>query len=292
MHKARLCLGTVQLGMKYGVNNAIGRQPTKEESFALLQASQNAGIDTFDTASVYGNAEEILGLFHQKTHGDVRFISKLKPECDDNPITVLEEIRGSLQRLKVKQLAGYLLHRATDIKRQGIMEGLTEAKKDGLTEKIGVSIYEPEEAMLAAGDKRIDCIQVPYNVLDKRLDKAGFFELAKSNHIEIYARSALLQGLLLMEPQKAEQRVNGSGKFIAKFQQIAKEFNYTPVEAAFLYCVNHPGIDYVVFGVDTVEQLAANINIYNKLEGFEACFNELSKHFEQVSKKIIMPNLW
>ena len=292
MSKARLCLGTVQLGMKYGVNNAIGRQPTEEESFALLKAALNANINTFDTASVYGNAEDVLGLFHQKMPSNVRFISKLKPDCADNSIAVLEEIQSSLQRLQVKQLAGYLLHRAIDIKREGIMDGLAEAKTRHLTEKIGVSIYEPEEAMLAVEDSRIDCIQIPYNVLDKRLDKAGFFELAKSNHKEIYARSALLQGLLLMEPQKAEQRVNGSGKFIAEFQQIAKGFSFTPVEAAFLYCVNHPGIDYVVFGVDTVEQLAANINIYNKLDGFEICFNELNKHFEQVPKKIIMPNLW
>lgn len=292
MHKAKLCLGTVQLGMKYGVNNTIGRQPTEEESFGLLQAAQNAGIDTFDTASVYGNAEVILGRFHQKMQSDMRFISKLKPDCANNSTAVLEEIQSSLQRLQVKQLAGYLLHRANDIKRQGIMDGLVEAKKRGLTEKIGVSIYEPEEAMLAANDERIDCIQIPYNVLDKRLNLTGFFELAKNNHKEIYARSALLQGLLLMEPKEAELRVNGSGKFIKSFQQIAKRYGYTPIEAAFLYCVNHPDIDFVVFGVDTVEQLATNIKIYNKLEGFVTCFNELNKHFERVPKKVLMPNLW
>ncbi len=292
MHTAKLCLGTVQLGMKYGINNTIGRQPKVEESLALLQTAQSAGIDTFDTASVYGNAEEILGHFQQTLHGKVHFISKLKPDCDDNPLAVLEEVQNSLQRLEVKQLAGYLLHRAADMKHQGIMDGLAEAKKRGLTKKIGVSIYEPEEAMLAAEDKRIDCIQVPYNVLDKRLDQAGFFDLAKSNKKEVYARSALLQGLLLMEPQNAEQRVNGSGNFIAEFQEIAKKFNYTPLEAAFLYCVNHKGIDYLVFGVDTVEQLTSNINVYNKFDGFESCFNELSKKFMQIPKKIIMPNLW
>ena len=292
MHKAKLCLGTVQLGMKYGVNNAIGRQPTEKESLALLLAAQNAGINTFDTASVYGNAEVILGHFHQNSPEKVRFISKLKPDCEDNPTAVLKEIKGSLERLKVNKLAGYLLHRATDIKRQGIMEGLAEAKKQGLTEKIGVSIYEPEEAMLAADDKRIDCIQVPYNVLDKRLDQAGFFELAKANHKVIYARSALLQGLLVMEPPKAEKRVNGSGKYIEEFQQLAKQYNYTPVEAAFLYCVNHPGIDYVVFGVDNVDQLMANLTVYNRFDGFETCFKELHGRFEQIPKRIIMPNLW
>lgn len=292
MHKAKLCLGTVQLGMKYGVNNAIGRQPTEEESFSLLKAAYDAGIDTFDTASVYGNAEKILGIFYQNTQGFLRFVSKLKPSCENSETAVIEEIYNSLQRLKVPELAGYLLHRAADMERSSIMNGLAEAKSRKLTSMVGISIYEPEEALQAANDGRIDCIQIPYNVLDKRLDQAGFFQLSREKHKEIYARSSFLQGLLLMNPQKAEQRVKGSGKFIEDFQQIAKQYGFTPVEAAFLYCVNHPGIDYVVFGVDTIEQLQDNIAIYNKSDDFEACFNELCKAFQTVPHKIIMPNLW
>lgn len=292
MHKAKLCLGTVQLGMKYGVNNAIGRQPTEEEASALLSAAQSAGIDTFDTASAYGNAEEILGKFYQNTSSNARFISKLKPDCEDTAEAVLEEIEKSLARLKTDRLAGYLLHRATDLQREGIMKGLAEAKKHGLTAMTGISIYEPEEAMAAAADPRIDCIQIPYNALDKRLDQAGFFQLTKQNRKEVYARSSFLQGLLLMEPEKAELRVNGSGEFIKEFQEIAGRHGFTPVEAAFLYCVNHPGIDYVVFGVDTVEQLKNNISIYNKASSFDACYEELGTAFQKVPNKIIMPNLW
>lgn len=62
----KLCLGTVQLGLKYGIKNEIGRQPTNEESFYLLKQVIDSGINTFDTASVYGNAEQILGDFKIK----------------------------------------------------------------------------------------------------------------------------------------------------------------------------------------------------------------------------------
>lgn len=292
MYKAKLCLGTAQLGMKYGVNNAIGRQPTEEEAFALLHICENAGIETFDTASAYGNAEEILGRFYHNKSNNIRFISKLKPGCIDSETAVLEEVNISLKRLKVKQLAGYLLHRATDLQRIGIMSGMLEAKRLGLTKMIGISIYEPEEAIKAATDERIDCIQIPYNVLDKRLDQVGFFKLVKQNHKEVYARSTMLQGLLLMDPRKAELYVNGAGSYIGAFQNIATKHRYTPVEAAFLYCINHPGINYVVFGVETTEQLMDNISIYNKSDGFEACYRELSIAFQSVPKRIIMPNLW
>lgn len=292
MHKAKLCLGTVQLGIKYGVNNVIGRQPTKEEAFALLSAAQRAGVDTFDTASAYGTAEDILGNFFQNASSKARFISKLKPDCEKTKNAVLTEIKTSLLRLKVSCLEGYLLHRATDLQCKDIMEGLAEAKKLGLTSMTGISIYKPEEALSAVTNPCIDCIQIPYNVLDKRLDQTGFFKLAKENCKIVYARSAFLQGLLLMEPEKAEFQVNGSGKFIKLFHQIAEKYGYTPVEAAFLYCINHPGIDYVVFGVDTIKQLAANITIYNKADNFNACYEELFNSFKTVPKKVIMPNLW
>lgn len=292
MHKAKLCLGTVQLGMKYGVNNAIGRKPTEEEAFLLLDAARSAGIDTFDTASAYGNAEAILGRFYRNTSGSPRFISKLRPDCEDSKTAVLEEIEKSLNQLQTNRLAGYLLHRASDLQRKGIMEGLTEAKRLELADMTGISIYEPEEAIAAASDPRINCIQIPYNVLDKRLDQAGFFRLANENHKEVYARSSLLQGLLLMEPERAELRVNGSSEFINDFQEIAGRHGFTPVEAAFLYCINHPGIDYVVFGVDTVAQLKNNISIYKKSAGFDACYEELRMAFQKVPDKILMPNLW
>ena len=44
INSLRLCLGTVQLGTKYGVANAIGRQPTEHESFDVLHAAIGAGI--------------------------------------------------------------------------------------------------------------------------------------------------------------------------------------------------------------------------------------------------------
>ena len=76
----KLVLGTVQLGMKYGLCNTHG-QPTQEESFSILDAALAAGIDTFDTAFAYGTAEDMLGAWMQERSlaGKVRVISKMKP---------------------------------------------------------------------------------------------------------------------------------------------------------------------------------------------------------------------
>ena len=80
--KKTLILGTVQLGMKYGLHNTHG-QPTTEESFSILDAALAAGIDTLDTAWAYGTAEDVLGawLRARSLAGKVRIISKMKPHA-------------------------------------------------------------------------------------------------------------------------------------------------------------------------------------------------------------------
>ena len=57
---AKLCLGTVQFGMKYGINNQEG-QPTEEACFEMLDIAIEKGIDVIDTARAYGTAEIVLG---------------------------------------------------------------------------------------------------------------------------------------------------------------------------------------------------------------------------------------
>lgn len=288
---SRLCLGTVQFGMKYGVNNVLGRQPGRCECHEIIAEALQAGITYFDTATAYGEAETLLGEFSWG-HFAPQIVSKLSPDCPDEAGAVLDYLRQSLQRLRRVKLYGYMLHRGKDMFKEGVMEGLMTAKKIGLIEKTGVSVYEPDEAMRAVSDKRIDLIQIPYNVLDKRLDKVGFFDKAQENNKEIYARSAFLQGLLLMNPQAAEQCVTKSGKFVAEFQDIAKDYGYTPTEAAMLYSLCHEGIDYVVFGVETVMQLKNNMAVQKKISSFSACYKKLKNLWRDVPKEILMPNLW
>ena len=287
---AKLCLGTVQFGMKYGVHNALGRQPTDAEVFAVLDAACDAGIDAFDTASVYGTAEEVLGRYRLVSRGG-RIISKLRPHVKTVD-TVRHEMQESLRRLGAERIACYMLHRAEDLDNTAVMEGMTEVKACGWTEKIGVSVYRPEDALRAAEDSRIDAIQIPYNALDQRLDACGFFALAKKHGKEIYARSAFLQGLLLMWPQEAEHRVPGSGAYVATFQKTARNMGFLPNEAAMLYVLRHEGIDYVVFGVDTAAQLQENVRLSERVSEIMDSCGPFTGKFNDVPQKLIDPSLW
>lgn len=290
---SELCLGTVQLGMKYGVKNELGRQPTEEESFVVLRAAKEGGIDFLDTASVYGEAETLLGHFGVEQAG-FHVISKLRPwgTQENDQKTVVLEIESSLRRLKMQNLYGYMLHRAEDMNREAVVQGMVTAKKEGLVKHIGVSVYEPEEALRVVQSGVWDMIQIPYNVLDQRLDETDFFEIAKKNHVKVFARSAFLQGLLLMEPDRLPSHLQKARPYIEKFRIIVARNHYTPEEGAMLYSYCHPGIDYVVFGVDTEAQLVRNVKICNKAEPFVGCWKELLGAFMDVPREIVVPSLW
>ena len=290
MHN-RICLGTVQLGQYYGINNALGRKPHLKESFRLLETAIKFGIKFFDTASVYGDAEKILGDFGINRF-PIKVISKLKPHISSDANLVLHEIKISLTNLKLKTLEGYLFHDAEDFYKPDLLRGLKLAKEKGLVKNIGVSIYEPEDALNVVQDSDIDFIQIPYNVLDQRLDETDFFELAEKNNVTVFARSSFLQGLLLMTREKIPPKLQDAWKYIEEFQNISRSYGFTPSEAALLFSYSHEKIDYVLFGVETVEQLETNLKILDKASQFADCYEELRGKFKNIDRKIIVPSLW
>ena len=58
----KLAIGTVQFGIRYGINNSLGI-PGNEEIHKIFDVAANAGIRMIDTALGYGNAEERVSPF-------------------------------------------------------------------------------------------------------------------------------------------------------------------------------------------------------------------------------------
>ena len=57
-----MILGTVQFGIPYGISNVHG-QVSETEINRILDLACESGISILDTASLYGNSEELLGKF-------------------------------------------------------------------------------------------------------------------------------------------------------------------------------------------------------------------------------------
>src|SRR3989338_7667478 len=127
MNISKMVLGTVQLGLDYGINNPRGK-PSKNESLAMLARAHEQGIRVFDTAFGYGDAEEIIGEFimTKKLGDQARIISKLEPNCvpenSGDVLRIVESgLRASLRRLGRECIDGYLLHTSYYIFREEIV---------------------------------------------------------------------------------------------------------------------------------------------------------------------------
>ena len=289
MSKSKLVLGTVQFGMPYGLHEA---QPSKDTAFGILDEAYKRGITTFDTAQSYGSAEEVLGEWIQRRglEKGVYVTSKLRASAPSEPGQIRTEIEGSLKRLHLSKLDGYLLHAPERMQDEAFMKEFRGLKDSGLADNTGVSIYDEKEALKAAR-MSLEYIQIPYNALDQRLDKTDFFDVAAENNVTIFARSALLQGVLVTKIDEIPTHLSHIRPFVETFQQIAKDADLTPLAAAFQYVYAQEHINHVVFGVQSVEQL---LEIFDAIQStanpsfIAAC----KKAFVNVPREVVHPQLW
>lgn len=293
-----LCLGTVQFGMKYGINNQIGRQPARDESFEMLDYAVEHGIDTIDTAAAYGEAEEIIGSYIRgcgKEH-KLKVISKLRPNVIDGrkpaEKIVAEECKNSLRHLSVEQLEGYLLHTPEYIYQEEILAALVDLKKEGYARNIGVSIYDLKEGYAAIDTGVVDYIQLPYSILDQRGIKEGFISAAKRGGIKIFTRSAFLQGLFMMEPGLVPGHLQKAVPYLEKIEKILQRYEADKISAILQFVKQERQIDYLVFGVEKIEQLKEDIWKADRADVPEECLQQLKKEINNVAQAIIFPSLW
>ena len=95
---SKFMLGTVQLGVNYGMANTTGK-PSEESAFRILDTAVKCGVNAIDTAVHYGTSEEVVGAWAKARKIRPFIVSKFKLYSDD-PLAELEkEIGGTLARL-------------------------------------------------------------------------------------------------------------------------------------------------------------------------------------------------
>lgn len=284
-----LCLGTAQLGMEYGINSE--GKPNYQESISILNNAHSMGVNFFDTASLYGNSEQIIGEFlkEAKLEKEISIITKAQ---NTNKKTIFESVKDSLYKLQIDYVNGYMLHEAKDMYDTITIENMKDIKSKGFVKNLGVSIYETEDAIYASEQNWIDYIQIPYNIFDQKLNYTDFFLNTNRNNKKIFARSPFLQGLLLMKTEEVIIKLPFAQKESETFNKIINKYSSTNLEAAIQFVKANDQIDYLVFGVDNSKQLSSIIDNFNQCLVNTDMIKELIEAFRNVDNRIIMPNLW
>lgn len=292
---SRLVLGTAQLGMAYGIANRAG-QPDEAHAREIIRLAWENGIEEFDTAQGYGESEEILGRSLRQLNilRKARVITKLHPQRDHlNPALLENAVAESQKKIGATQLYGIMLHREELLAlwHKGLAAILAKLVASGQVQRIGVSVYSPEKAIEALNTEGIDMVQVPANVLDRRFEKAGVFDLAKRNQQKVYIRSVFLQGLLLIDKNELPETMQFAVPMIEQLELLCGNTNLSRQELCLAYIKQKYPDAYVIIGVDKNKQLVDNISFWNS--GKECALTEMvDKIFTTVDEKIINPILW
>ena len=254
----KLALGTVQFGIDYGIANTKG-QVQIEEVHAILNYAQKNGVNTLDTASSYGNSEEVLGKFVVNDFKIITKTTSIKKGVNE----VVRNFHQSLKNLKQQKVCGLLIHDINEIEHKrfdALFIELARLKQQGLVKKIGASVYNSQQIDYLLDNFSIDLIQLPINILDQRLISNDSLIKLKKHNVEIHARSAFLQGLLLMSTDTIPSWFNPIKDTLKLFHKEAKKQNLTKLQLALGFVQSLTEIDKVVVGVDSLKQLYEIIN--------------------------------
>ncbi len=285
----KLALGSVQFGLDYGVANASGRV-AEQEALAIVLRAQESGMDTLDTAIAYGSSETVLGQLGIEQWKAITKLPAVPDGCDDVGQWVQCQLQQSMARLRVTRLYGVLLHRPGQLLERStgpaLYAALQEFKSRGQVQKIGVSIYAPIELDALLDAYGFDLVQAPLNILDRRLVDMGWARRLHEMGVEVHARSAFLQGLLLMPPGQRPAKFGRWSDIWSTWDAWLDQAGRTPLQACLRYFNDLPEIDRVVVGVDNVAQLN------EILEATDGALSSLPEFCPLQDERLINPATW
>jgi len=266
-----LALGTVELGMDYGipVPGEYGR-PTGAAAERLVHAALDGGINLIDTAQAYGSSELILGRALRGHRSRTVLATKATVQVDGKTLrgdalrrAMWAGLENSLHLLQTEYVDIWQIHNVDgDLLEQSeiVSEVFSEARARGMALWRGGSFYGPDLPLAALEHDLFDVLQVTYSVFDQRLADRLFLAAGRQN-VGVVVRSVLLQGALTgradhlpdrLEPLKARSR---------QFRELVARLGggLSPAQAAIAFGLAEPRIASVLIGVRTESELEENL---------------------------------
>lgn len=257
-----LTLGTVQIGMPYGMAR-IGEPPDQDDSFAILDAALAGGITTLDTARAYGESEARIGAWlDTRGRPAMRIVSKFAPL----PTGTAAERRAALAKSLAATEAALgrspdliMLHREHDGLDPQVQEELCRLTDAGRIAAIGASVYTPAHALELLDQPWLAAMQLPASVADRRFDQAGVLAKAAARGVAVFVRSVFMQGALLTAPERLPAHLAALAVPLQRLREIAASLDIELSALLLLALRDDPRSAALVIGVDRAGQLDPHI---------------------------------
>lgn len=262
---SRIALGTVELGLDYGIAGAGDhRRPDEAAAAQLLNHALDIGVTFIDTARMYGEAEAIIGRAIGHRRREYVIASKVSTSATllgaEAREHVRREIDKSLAALGTDHIDLMYSHTATvdEIARGDVYAALDAARQAGKVRAVGASTYGEAAPLAAVKHGGYDCIQVAYNLLDRALE-AEVLPAALAAKIGVVARSVLLKGALTHRYAHLPEVLADLRAASAQAQALATAAGLSLPEAAYRYVLAHPALSSALVGTARAEELTETV---------------------------------
>lgn len=269
----------------------FGKRTAETESVRIIERAIERGLAFFDTANAYndGESERILGRALGGRRESVFIATKVgfgrvggKPEGLSRE-TVLRAAGESLSRLRTEYIDLYYLHvpdYSTPVEKT--LDAVEELFRAGKIRRFGISNYASWQVlrMMLSCDRRgmprPAVSQVLYNLLIRQLD-IEYFKFTREFTIHTSVYNALAGGLLSGRHERSAPIPKGSRfdgnklyrerywserffDLVDEYRAVAGEEGMSLVDLSYAWLAGRAGVDSILVGPASVEQLDAAID--------------------------------
>lgn len=167
-----------------GLGGVVYMNEEQDRVNQIVQEAIDQGVNYFDVAPTYGNAEELLGPALKPFREDVFLACKTQKR---DRAGAEEELNRSLERLKTDYIDLYQLHALKEIQDvdqalgwRGAMDTFLKAQEEGKIRYIGFSAHSSEAALRAMEKFDFDTILFPINYVSYYKRNFGLEVLARA----------------------------------------------------------------------------------------------------------------
>lgn len=183
-----------------GFGGIVVRGATPQQAHERVQKAIDRGVNFFDVAPSYGDAEVKLGPALEPWRDEVVLACKTRRRDRDQARRELEQ---SLEHLRTDYFELYQLHAVDSIEEVeqvsasgGAMETLLEAREEGLVKYLGFSAHSVEAAMMLMERFDFDTIMFPVSPSSWYAGNFGpqVLQHAQEKQMGILALKAMVRG--------------------------------------------------------------------------------------------------
>lgn len=292
----RLALGTAQLGFPYGIANRTG-QPDLATGTEIVAASWCGGVRYFDTAQAYGESERVLGeaLHRAGLTSRARILTKLHPQLDvADPEAIRTAVFDSCGRLGQRRLWAVLLHAEQQLDEWSGPLGTTlrTLRNEGRIAHLGVSIYNADRALQALEHPDLTVLQVPANIFDRRMLRAGVFARARDLCKTIFVRSVYLQGVVFLEPTELPARLGFAAPALRTLRDFCSARRLDPQTFALAHARARAPHARLVIGAETPAQASNNTERFRSVRATRRDLDAWDHLWPDDIETLVNPSLW